>query len=114
MSGMMMELGGSGKPRKWTTISSRLSHLRKSELRSLRRIEVRRNMNGFIVVNPLNGALGLAEANVLWVDDSVTLFQTRQAARNAIRRTLRYAARKGYTGYPAWSGCYTRPAKWEA
>lgn len=75
-------------------------------------------MNGFIVVNKYNLALGLGEDRVLWAgctDFSATVFSTHQEARNAIKRTLRYAARWGYpTGEnDPWGGQWIVPVKGE-
>lgn len=40
--------------------------------------------------------LGLAEANILGYTSPATLFVTYETARQAIRRTQRYADRHGY------------------
>lgn len=62
-------------------------------------------IEGYIVSNGYNGALGLGEANVLRKTTYVTLFPTRRAAKNSIKRTLRYAERNNFDAAP-WSGYY--------
>jgi hypothetical protein len=63
---------------------------------------------GYVVANTYNGPLALEEANVLWCHTSVTLFKSKESAKAAIRRTLKYAKKSGYEHYEAWVGFYVK------
>ena len=76
-------------------------------------------VKGFVVCSQVNGPLALfPEAGItsmvkngLWHGTFTTLFPTLQKARNAIRRTERYAARVGYTKFEAWRDFYVKEVR---
>jgi hypothetical protein len=68
----------------------------------------------YIVCNQ-HGPTRLGGDGALWLGlmtktAPVTLFDTPQAARAAIRRTLKYAKASGYTENPMWGGYFVLPA----
>lgn len=52
---------------------------------------------GYIVVNKEGRPLQADPDRILWLGDAATVFVDYETARNAVRKTARYAKRHGYS-----------------